>query len=114
MKKGERKREKGKGGVPEFKIDNLKFKMKKSPAPGLKRDFRFRTSLCFGSWTQGCIPRSLKRSGSDPSVGRTQDYINSGASTSVIVLSSLTSTCSDGPAVSLNGSPTVSPTTEAL
>ena len=38
----------------------------------------------------------------------------SGASTSVIVASSLISTCSDGPAVSLNGSPTVSPTTAAL
>ena len=39
--------------------------------------------------------------------------MNSGASTSVIVLSSLISTCSDGPAVSLKGSPTVSPTTAA-
>jgi hypothetical protein len=39
--------------------------------------------------------------------------MKSGASTSVIVLSSFTSTCSDGPAVSLNGSPTVSPTTDA-
>src|SRR2546422_298519 len=39
---------------------------------------------------------------------------NSGAITSVIVLSSLMSTCNDGPAVSLNGSPTVSPTTAAL
>src|SRR5438046_3536187 len=37
-----------------------------------------------------------------------------GASTSVMVLRSLISTCSDGPAVSLNGSPTVSPTTPAL
>src|SRR5436309_6831788 len=37
-----------------------------------------------------------------------------GAITRVIVLSSLISTCSDGPAVSLNGSPTVSPTTAAL
>src|SRR5215475_9897622 len=40
--------------------------------------------------------------------------MNSGASTSVIVDSSLISTCSEGPAVSLNGSPTVSPTTAAL
>ena len=40
--------------------------------------------------------------------------MKSGASTSVIVASSLTSTCSDGPAVSLNGSPTVSPTTAAV
>ena len=39
---------------------------------------------------------------------------NNGTATSVIVLSSLISTCSDGPAVSLNGSPTVSPTTPAL
>ena len=39
--------------------------------------------------------------------------MNSGASTSVIVASSLIRTCSDGPAVSLNGSPTVSPTTAA-
>src|SRR5439155_24634272 len=37
-----------------------------------------------------------------------------GASTRVIVLSSLISTWSDGPAVSLKGSPTVSPTTLAL
>ena len=36
-----------------------------------------------------------------------------GANTSVIVLSSLITMCSDGPAVSLNGSPTVSPTTPA-
>src|SRR2546422_6568396 len=41
-------------------------------------------------------------------------HTNSGASTSVTVLNSLMSTCSDGPAVSLNGSPTVSPTTAAL
>src|SRR5437879_1141352 len=40
--------------------------------------------------------------------------MNNGASTSVIVDSSLISTCRDGPAVSLNGSPTVSPTTAAL
>src|SRR5687767_5157263 len=40
--------------------------------------------------------------------------MNSGASTRVIVDSSLISTCSDGPAVSLKGSPTVSPTTAAL
>src|SRR3989304_1980222 len=40
--------------------------------------------------------------------------MNRGASTSVTVLSSFTSTCSDGPAVSLYGSPTVSPTTAAL
>ena len=39
--------------------------------------------------------------------------MKSGASTSVIVASSLTRTWSDGPAVSLNGSPTVSPTTAA-
>jgi hypothetical protein len=38
---------------------------------------------------------------------------NNGASTRVIVDSSLISTWSDGPAVSLNGSPTVSPTTAA-
>src|SRR6478736_100277 len=43
-----------------------------------------------------------------------QDQMNSGAITSVIVLSSLISTCRLGPAVSLNGSPTVSPTTAAL
>ena len=41
-------------------------------------------------------------------------YRNNGANTSVTVASSLISTCSDGPAVSLNGSPTVSPTTAAL
>src|SRR5215469_8297542 len=41
-------------------------------------------------------------------------YINSGARTSVIVDKSLISTCRPGPAVSLNGSPTVSPTTAAL
>ena len=40
--------------------------------------------------------------------------MNSGASTSVIVAKSLINTWSDGPAVSLNGSPTVSPTTAAL
>src|SRR5437870_589385 len=40
--------------------------------------------------------------------------MNNGAITSVIVLSSLISTCRLGPAVSLNGSPTVSPTTAAL
>src|SRR5687768_2439027 len=39
--------------------------------------------------------------------------MKSGASTSVIVLRSLIRTCSEGPAVSLNGSPTVSPTTAA-
>src|SRR5207248_683736 len=39
--------------------------------------------------------------------------MNSGARTSVIVLSSLINTCSEGPAVSLKGSPTVSPTTAA-
>src|SRR6202007_2402937 len=41
-------------------------------------------------------------------------YRNSGASTKVTVASSLMSTCSEGPAVSLKGSPTVSPTTAAL
>src|SRR3989442_9301185 len=48
--------------------------------------------------------------------GRQPDgrQMNSGAITSVIVLSSLISTCRLGPAVSLNGSPTVSPTTAAL
>lgn len=40
--------------------------------------------------------------------------MKSGANTSVIVESSLIKTCSEGPAVSLNGSPTVSPTTAAL
>src|SRR5262249_30363002 len=40
--------------------------------------------------------------------------MNRGAMTSVIVLSSLISTWRLGPAVSLNGSPTVSPTTAAL
>jgi len=40
--------------------------------------------------------------------------MNKGANTNVKVLSNLMSTWSDGPAVSLNGSPTVSPTTEAL
>src|SRR5881397_1337201 len=44
----------------------------------------------------------------------TDQWMNNGASTSVIVDSSLIRTCSDGPAVSLNGSPTVSPTTAAL
>ena len=39
--------------------------------------------------------------------------MNSGANTSVSVASSFTRTWSDGPAVSLNGSPTVSPTTAA-
>jgi hypothetical protein len=39
--------------------------------------------------------------------------MNSGASTRVIVLSSLTSTWSDGPAQSLNGSPITSPETAA-
>jgi len=39
--------------------------------------------------------------------------MKSGARTSVIVASSFTSTWSDGPAVSLKGSPTVSPTTAA-
>ena len=39
--------------------------------------------------------------------------MKSGASTRVIVASSFTRTWSDGPAVSLNGSPTVSPTTVA-
>ena len=39
--------------------------------------------------------------------------MKSGASTRVIVASSFTRTWSDGPAVSLNGSPTVSPTTAA-
>ncbi len=34
--------------------------------------------------------------------------------TSIIVLVNLIRTCSEGPAVSLNGSPTVSPTTPAL
>ena len=41
-------------------------------------------------------------------------YTNKGAKTSVIVLKSLISTCRLGPAVSLKGSPTVSPTTAAL
>ena len=39
---------------------------------------------------------------------------NSGARTKVIVLRSLINTWRDGPAVSLKGSPTVSPTTAAL
>src|SRR5438445_364088 len=39
--------------------------------------------------------------------------MKSGAMTSVIVASSFTRTCSEGPAVSLKGSPTVSPTTAA-
>lgn len=39
---------------------------------------------------------------------------NNPASTRVIVLISFIKTCSEGPAVSLNGSPTVSPTTPAL
>src|SRR5919107_1371065 len=51
---------------------------------------------------------------SSSSLAPEDDQRNNGASTSVIVLSSFTSTCSDGPAVSLNGSPTVSPTTAAL
>ena len=45
---------------------------------------------------------------------RVSAQMKSGARTSVIVLSSLIRTWSDGPAVSLNGSPTVSPTTAAL
>jgi len=40
--------------------------------------------------------------------------LNSGASTSAITLISLIRMFSEGPAVSLNGSPTVSPTTAAL
>src|SRR2546422_8019378 len=40
--------------------------------------------------------------------------IRRGAITSVIVDRSLTRMCNEGPAVSLNGSPTVSPTTAAL
>src|SRR5205823_6926888 len=43
-----------------------------------------------------------------------RDRMNNGAITSVIVLSSLISTWMLGPAVSLNGSPTVSPITAAL
>src|SRR6266404_1701739 len=46
--------------------------------------------------------------------GPQMSQMNSGAITSVIVLSSLISTCRLGPAVSLNGSPTVSPTMAAL
>lgn len=41
-------------------------------------------------------------------------YTNKGANTNVIVANNLISTCKLGPAVSLNGSPTVSPTTAAL
>src|SRR5207247_2643874 len=40
--------------------------------------------------------------------------MNNGANTKVIVASSLINTWMEGPAVSLNGSPTVSPTTAAL
>ena len=40
--------------------------------------------------------------------------MNKGAMTRVMVLSNLIKTCSEGPAVSLKGSPTVSPTTAAL
>ena len=40
--------------------------------------------------------------------------MNKGANTKVRVLNNLMSTWRDGPAVSLNGSPTVSPTTDAL
>jgi hypothetical protein len=54
--------------------------------------------------------RYLCRAGYTP----TGCYMKRGASTSVIVLSSFTSTCNEGPAVSLKGSPTVSPTTAAL
>ena len=56
---------------------------------------------------------ALTRSGRGPGVGAVYVATNSGAITSVIVASSLIRTCSAGPAVSLNGSPTVSPTTAA-
>ncbi len=39
--------------------------------------------------------------------------MKTGANTSAMVAKSLIKTCSEGPAVSLNGSPTVSPTTAA-
>lgn len=41
------------------------------------------------------------------------NLIKSGASTREVVASSLMSTCTEGPAVSFRGSPTVSPTTDA-
>merc|ERR1711966_482995 len=40
--------------------------------------------------------------------------MNSGARTRIVVDSNLMTTCNAGPAVSLNGSPTVSPVTAAL
>src|SRR5262249_46703045 len=49
----------------------------------------------------------------DRTTGR-HDQVKGGAITRVIVLRSLISTCRLGPAVSLKGSPTVSPTTAAL
>ena len=55
---------------------------------------------------------AVARVAEDPGLYR--PYRKSGASTSVIVASSLIRTCSEGPAVSLKGSPTVSPTTAAL
>ena len=41
-------------------------------------------------------------------------YTNKGTKTRVIVLNSLIRTCNDGPAVSLKGSPTVSPVMAAI
>jgi len=41
------------------------------------------------------------------------NYLNNTAKANVSVLNNLMSTCKDGPAVSLNGSPTVSPVTAA-
>src|SRR5450759_5312208 len=48
----------------------------------------------------------------EPNYGCKNTY--SGANTRVIVLNSLMRTCSEGPAVSLKGSPTVSPITLAI
>src|ERR1044071_3032484 len=58
--------------------------------------------------------RPLDCEGPSQGVNAGDQPTNNGASTSVMVLRSLINTCRLGPAVSLNGSPTVSPTTAAL
>ncbi len=47
-------------------------------------------------------------------VMKKSNQTNNGTNTSVIVLNNLIKTCNEGPAVSLNGSPIVSPVTAAL
>ena len=68
--------------------------------------------------SDGVVAASIEGQVSGSADSRLRDaagrQMNSGASTSVIVARSLMRTCSDGPAVSLKGSPTVSPTTAAL